>query len=440
MQAINLPSKQVSINLTNVWPRFIEWLYLPSAYMGIVRRLVGLNALAIAMICYVWSRGGPGPYIIPAWRIGSHMLEVPLPPDIVANSLLSLVGISGCCMMWGFKNKIFPLICALVIGYFASIDWVIAGSHYNVMEWVMLVALLFDSEGRNPSRRIIQLNIFLCYFITSVQRACFPDFHAGYSMQTMFADGWAFNNTWRDILHLQSLPHSFWEGLSWFTIFFEFYLCFGLLFKRTRLSALILAALFHLAIVIFLDRLLLVFSITMWAGLLTYVDKKSEEPLLTQPVTLTNAVQRQAGIALAFMLFLVLFPLRIFLYDRPIDKLSFFDRSPWSFCMFLARQETDRLLVQYQDAQGVWHTEPNRGRMGRISSDNELYGIGNWIFRTHPDAVKARIENDIIMNGRLRQNKVLERDRNDHDKQVQVQFLEPLKEMKLQKVDRSTDI
>jgi hypothetical protein len=440
MQAVNLPSNEISIQVDNLWHKFIEWLYLPSGHMGAVRRLVGLNALAIAMICHVWSRGGPGPYTIPAWRIGSHMLEVPLPPESVANSLLGLVAISACCMIWGFKWKMFPLICAMIIGYFASIDWVIAGSHYNVMEWVMLVALLFDGPGRNPSRRIVQLNVFLCYFITSVQRLFFPDFHSGYSMQAMFADGWALNNYWRDVLHMQDWSHSVWAALSFFTIGFEFFLAFGLFFKRTQKATLIVAALFHLAIAVFLDKLLIVFSIAMWAGLLTFVDKESEKALLLQPMPLNRLVKIQSTACLFFMAFLILFPLRIFLYDRPIDKLCFFDRSPWSFCMFLARQETDRLLVKYEDSQGNWHVEPNRGRMGRISSDNELYGIANWIFKKNSDALKVRIENDIIMNGRLRQLKVLERDRNDHDKQVEVQFLEPLKEMKLQKVDRSTDI
>ena len=468
------------------WQHFVDWLYLPNSFLGLTRRLVGLEAMLVLVVVWVWSHGGPGPTNVPAWRIGPHLLHLPLPPDPVTPALFALAAFSALAMFFGSAFKLWPLILFCVIGYFSSIDWMASGCHFIVLEWLMLFALLLESPGRSPTRRLIQVSTILCYFYTSMQKVLFPDFVAGWSFETMFGDGWSLGSVWRGVLPVEQFGHGFWLSFSLFTIVIEYLLAFGLIFPRTRRLTVVTGILFHLGIAIFLNKFITIFSIVMWACLSTFIDEPTaaeveaggksapllkafaalaawtkrmkmsvykfacgqhlsmlvQDPMLEEaakerPVQLTPPVRLRSLLSFVMLSLMVLFPLRVYFFPgRPLDRLSFFDRSPWSYCMYLARQETQRLDVQYQDQQGTWRDHPidkKKDRWGRAGGDNELYALAEYVFSVHPDAKRIRINQSIVMNGRLPQEKTLERDRDDHDKEIVVQFLPVYPEIRLQK-------
>jgi hypothetical protein len=478
---------------SSLWQRFVDWLYLPNSFIGLTRRLVGVEALLVLVVVWVWSHGGPGPTNVPAWRIGPHLLHLPLPPEPITSALFTLAAFSALAMFLGSAFKVWPLILFCFIGYFSSIDWMASGCHFIVLEWLMLFAFLLESPGRSPTRRLIQVSTVLCYFYTSTQKVLFPDFVAGWSFETMFSDGWSLGAAWRGILPVEHFGHGFWVFFSLFTIVAEYLLAFGLVFPRTRRLTLLVGILFHLGIAIFLNKFITVFSICMWACLSTFIDEPTaaevesggksallvravawltawtkgmkktvysfarrqhlgilvkdpaqEEAAKEKSVRLTPAVRLQSAISFVMLSLMVLFPLRVYFFQgRPLDRLSFFDRSPWSYCMYLARQETLRLDVQYQDQQGNWRIHPidkKKDRWGRACGDNELYALADYVFAVHPDARRVRIDNEIVMNGRLPQEKVLERDRDDHDKEIVVHFLPTYPEIRLQKRNEESDL
>ncbi len=484
--AVQVPAKPI------IWQRFVDWLYTPNDFLGLTRRLTGLEALFVLMVVWVWSHGCPGPVNVPAWRLGPHLLTLPMPPEPITRTAFCMGVVAAIAMIVGLSSKLWPLILALVIGYYGSVDWVACGLHFIVLEWIMLVAFLFERPGRSPTRRLIQYSIVACYFFTATQKALFPDFLAGWSLETIFGDGWSLGSAWRGVLPVEKFGHLFWVLLSWFTILIEYYFAIALCFPKTRKVAVTTAIFFHGGISVFLDKFISIFSLVMWAGLTTFIDKdrsqpNSEEPaglfgklgssfnkfvnaisqrqerlektldalavsmkldrfvkkkslhreLETSPVQLTPWIKVQSLMAFVLLAMMTLIPIRVYFFPgRPYDKLSFFDRSPWSYCMYLARQETSKLDVTYQDEQGNWHPyviNKKKDRWGRISCDNETYALANYVFSVQPDAKRVRIENEILLNGHLPQAKVLERDRNDHDKEIEVRFLPAYPEIRLLK-------
>jgi hypothetical protein len=433
---------------STAWQYFVNWLYLPNTHINWTRRLTGFAALPILTVVWFWSHGGRGPANIPAWRFGPHMLVLPMPPEYISQLAVMMAGIAGLCMLVGLRHKIWPLTIAIYMGYFGSSDWVACGCHFIVLEWINLVALLFERAERSATRRIIQVSTIICYLYTGWQKLLFPGFRDGYSFEATFADGWGLNDYWHKLLPLSHLGHNFWVIVSWATIVGEICLGLGLLFPKTRKATAIFAIVFHLAIAVLLDRFIVMFSLVMWAGLTTFFDKKvGKAQNKTQsksqsfldfssfPTTLlTSKINLQAALAAVFLAVLIFFPLRVYFYPgRPVDRLAFFDRSPWSFCMFVARQETIRLDAKYQDPQGQWHEHKigKDDRWGGVSSDSETYALAAYMFRIHPEAKRVRIETDILLNGLLPQESVLERERNDSSKEVSVHFSPPKPEMQL---------
>jgi hypothetical protein len=437
------PEPQSENAWSPAWQIFVDWLFLPNALLGWTRRLTGLSALLILMVVWVWSHGGPGPVNIPAWRIGPHLINLPLPPEPFNQIAFFMAGVAGLAMIVGFKNKIWPLILAAVIGYWGASDWVACGCHFIILEWIALIAFLFERADRSATRRIIQVSTVICYLYTGWQKMLFPDFRDGYSFEAMFADGWSLGSVWRGVIPVERFGHEFWWFVSWATIIVELLFAFGLCFPKTRKITAIVAILFHLSIAVFLDKFIAIFSVVMWAGLTTFFDRKEKnvegavhvkrDAANFPIVPLTRLSNIQASLSAILLAVLVIFPLRVYFYPgRPVDKLAFFDRSPWSFCMYLARQETTRLEAKYQDKSGQWHehTIHRVDRWGGISSDNETYALASYIFKVHPDAQRVRIETDILLNGRLPQEKVFERDRNDDSQEISVHFSPPRTEMR----------
>lgn len=468
--------------------RFVDWLYMPPAYLPLVRRLTGAATIAIGFIVYIWSQGGPGPYVVPSWRFIDKLFVPPLPPPLVTNGIFLAATLACIWLALGTRRKWVIAIPVLVGAYFGCRDYWAMGSHFIVMLWTYLVALLFDaptnSRGTSNaavagtsastnisastdasassntsastdvsastdtsastgmpsthgnahpsgiarslrsaiidpsqstysvSRRLIQLSVFFCYFYSAVQKLLCPDFMSGFSIQAEMADGWSFNDFWKPILHLQYVPHWFWLSFSWVTVVLEFFLAFGLFSKRWRKWAFLLGIGFHIGISVLLDLYITLFSVAMLIGYLAFLDpprpKEAASAPAPQPEKRRYARRGLVG-ACAFIALMALVPLRIYFFQtRPLAETTMFDRTPWTFCMFLQRIDQNKVNIIFKE-HGAWQalTLNPKWRTKSASTDTEMYSICNWLFHSRPAVDEVVVELEFAVNRQWTEKKRL---------------------------------
>src|SRR5579883_1844396 len=62
---------------------FNQWACAGQGGLPTFRRAVGVLLLLIGPQVFFWSHGGPGPFHVPAWRIGRTVIDLPLPPAAI---------------------------------------------------------------------------------------------------------------------------------------------------------------------------------------------------------------------------------------------------------------------------------------------------------------------------------------------------------------------
>ena len=113
-------------------------------------------------------------------------------------------------------------------------------------------------------------------------------------------------------------------------------------------------------------------------------------------------------VAVAALAALILIPARIYyLPGPPADLLTLFDRTPWTFGMFLMRQNVEAVDISYDDKSGAVHKIEPSGRIKTISNDNELLALAHYVHSQAPEATAIRINDQIIINERRRILKTL---------------------------------
>jgi hypothetical protein len=394
---------------------------MPPGYTDWLRRMVGLCGLPIGMIVWNWTHGGPGPYVVPAWRIYDSLLYLPLLPPLVTTTAFIAYGLCCIALVLDCKQKFFAALPVLVLAYYGSRDWMAAGFHFDVLLWIMFVALLFDHEGRNPCRRIVQVSVAACYFYAGLSKILFPDFINGCSFESIFNDG----QSWASFFHPQPMPRTWWLVFSWLTILGELFLPVALFVKKTRRIALISAVIFHMGIALLLDQFLLNFTWVMWAGLVAFADKKGEDENTPKMSTLAWPPKRkvEAVLAAVFSLFLILFPARAYvLPERPLSEMTGFDRSPWSFCMYLQCLETTAFDLDYLTSDGQWHKFPSQGRMRTGYTENEIYAAAHYIFDTVPNASEVKVRLRLRINHHTLQERTLAAKRDTAPGRIQIRY------------------
>lgn len=83
------------------------------------------------------------------------------------------------------------------------------------------------------------------------------------------------------------------------------------------------------------------------------------------------------------------------------------DRDPWSFHMFLYKMDTKEVSVRFKKAGGQWIDFPVAKRMKFAASDNDIYGLVKYVFKTEPEASKVEIKLSIRQNDFLIQKDAL---------------------------------
>jgi len=209
----------------------------------------------------------------------------------------------------------------------------------------------------------------------------------------------------------------------------EGFFAVGPWFRQTRKPSVILAAIFHAGIFLVMARTLMIFSTVMWAGLLAFVDDGkdwwSQEDRVAQRIKseLKGAPAGQPSgnwvqnlWALALIVVLIAFPARIFFWTgRTLDTISYSDRHPGGYSMFLMKDRVLKAILHYQDDQNHWHSEVLLQRFASLSNDNNLYSLARHAFKDHLDAQRVRVEITYTVNESRLMTKTLDFTRNSLD-------------------------
>ncbi|MDP3510671.1 MAG: hypothetical protein Q8T09_22080 [Candidatus Melainabacteria bacterium] len=379
---------------------YLNWLYLSPGKTDLIRRLTGVLAIPMLAIIWTWQRGGPGPINVPAWRIGGMFLEPPAPPEVLTNIVFVCACLAGLALLVGLKKKWLVALIFCTFVYYAPRDLIASSPHYIMLEASFLFALLLDSSSYSPTRRMIQISIFSCYFLSAVNKIINPAWMSGDSLWSI---GFDVGMEKPFYSCLTQLPMTFWCVSSWLVAFWELAIAFALFSDRWRKWAIVTGILFHTAVCVVIEPVLLLFAAVMWVGWLAYLPAKTTVPSNVVP-------DRRYSTMLATLYLLVIFavPLRCFFWSgRPVQLQSSFDRMPWSFHMFaIGSDKPETVTVRWKDSSAVWHDFPVNGRFKKASTDNEMYAIINYVFSTEDGVKEVDISlTNKIRNGQLMQHK-----------------------------------
>jgi len=393
--------------------KLTKWLYLPEGYTPVISRITGFISLPIGGVVWFWTHAGSGlkpypePFNVPAWQLGGHLLNLSLPPEAVNIIFFLLFAVSCLLLIAGKNYRPLYIYMAAVLAYYCCREWFVCCFHWVLIDFCFLLALAFRSKGKkvssaSPTRRLIQLTLCFCYLFGVLQKLFYPDFWQGLSLEAFFYDGFAVTPFFKDFFIKNQLPMSFWQAASIFLMTGEAFIGAGLFFKATRIPACLLGLALHGGIIVMMEPIIAVFSIEMWTGYLAFFEGKSGvRANQVKDQVLEGASPIKTCLSLAFIALMILMPLRIYyLPGPPIELLTLFDRTPWTFGMFLMRQKIEQLEIAFDDQEGQTHIVEVAGRIKTASSDNELLSIAHYVLKNHPAAKSIRLNDLIVVNER----------------------------------------
>lgn len=356
-------------------------------------------------------------YQVETWWWNQQCLSLP-DSQVLAVCLLCLCALGSLAMLFGSRGKLPPLVVAACIVYITSLDNQIAFSHSLFLNIWVCIALLFRREGLSASRRLIQLALFACYFLSALQKILTPQFISGQTLEALkfgkSLQPWAFN-------FLSQVPAGpeFWKYSSIVVAAFELLMALGLCHRKTQKLAVAGIIVFQLMIFATMDPFIAPLHLTIFVCCLSFFNPHSIEIRfgLLRRILAERSESTVAGVEAPGLLYRVLavvaaaifiaIPLRIYFYPDSFERMSFMDRRPWTFCMFVlleGRYQTS-IVLKRQDGNLVW-VKP-RGRMAFLSSDTEMYALARYLEKTTPGVRELKIESQYCVNLHSRDHKVL---------------------------------
>jgi hypothetical protein len=382
------------------------WFILERGYLPSLRRFVGVLMLFIVPEVYSWSHGGPGPYRVPAWWIGSTPIELPMLPVAVDSLVWFAYATAALALILGDPGRVMPAVGAAVLACTGSSDLLACNSSYTIMIFLFLVALVFDRAPTGCARRLVQVAVTACYGFSALHKAVQTDWSSGQTLAAMVHQGTYFRPIWSPLLAILPRSDVFYQSLALGVVAVEALIAAGLWCARTRRWAVLAAFLLHVSFLVFLNDVD-VFAPTMMAGLLAFIGPEAprEEPA-------AGPSRREVAMAGVVVMALLAMPVRLYILPGgPAGSLSFFDRSPWSFSMYLFVQEVESVSAEYLGPDGHRHSVRLVGRMDRAGSEKELRALAAFVLRSHPEATAVEVRSRLRINHRRRLEQILRIDR-----------------------------
>lgn len=388
---------------------FLSWLVLPRGYTNWLWRLLGICGLVDGLQVHNWMAYSAVPYIVPAWRFGSNLLNLPVLPHSLIDPLFTLYFSACAAMALGLRSKLVLLVPIATLSYFCCLDLMVGSLHFTILLCCFFISLLFDRPGLSLTRRLIQLCIAFCYGYSVLQKLSVPLFREGYSLAAHASDGWFMKPYWFDAARNAHPSHEFYVGLSAAVILTEAFLCVALFPRVTRSLGVLVGIIFHGIMATLMHWWIGVFTLVTWSSYFAFLEPKEQQPTMSPALGSpeSTAARREfilkhrtsvcAAVALLLLWFCV--PLRIYFWnDRPTDTITILDRRPWTFAMFVTAEVPNGISASYTDEFGQRHHVEPVGRMVRAKSDNELYALANYIFRTYPNARTVNVQTDMSID------------------------------------------
>jgi len=369
----------------------LKFFYHDNTHVDLIRRLTGLLLLVPCILGIALFVEGQ-PYFVPAWRIGTLFFRLPQMPLFIYIALWAACAACGLLLMWGKTSKIFLIIPAVAIAFLGTCEYTCIIFSYFILTWLFIIALLFHREPHSCTRTIIQLSIASCYFF-SVLEKLHPEWLDGSTIYQIVTDGWELRPQFVFIKHL-GISHEAAGLLAIATVCTELFLSVAMFFKVTRNIAFLAGIIMHLAMAVLLQYVE-IFSITMLVGYLAFHERQPKQFIPQSSVPRTEAL-----LILAVTMLIVWMPLRFYLLsDLPITYLSFSDRLPWSFAMFLFHEELEDVTAKYLGIDNRWQSIQISERMTRANNISEIYALAEYIGQCHPEAVEISVSNKLTING-----------------------------------------
>ncbi|MBY0359400.1 MAG: hypothetical protein K2W82_15465 [Candidatus Obscuribacterales bacterium] len=375
----------------------VKWLYLPEGYTGLIRRLCGLLLLQILPMLLYWLAKAE-PYRVTAWRLGDKLFELPAFSFEFDLLLWSAYGLSALFLLFGAKQRIFLVVPALVLLIYSFVERLVVQSGMSVLLFTYCLSLLFYHPGLSLSRRLIQISVSLCYLF-SVLHKLHPEFISGQTLLYILNNGVGmreFAAQWMQGQHL-TLPLA--RFLACGALFSELFLAIAPWFKSCRIFAFVVAIVVH-GLFSCLWTGIESFAFVMWLGYLAFFDKPNPA-VQTASLSLPANSKKEIPWACALIILLLWMPARFFVGGwNDFASMSFGDRWPWSFAMYLFWEKTPSLTVSYLDDQGDWHELPVEGRMKIASSKTDMLKLAQYVLSKHKEAKEIRLQVVLEVNGR----------------------------------------
>jgi hypothetical protein len=332
------------------------------------------------------------PYFVPSWRIGTHFLRLPHLPLSIYIALRAASAACGVLLMWGKTSKIILAIPAVAIVFLGTCEQTCIYFTYFILTWLFIIALLFYREPYSCTGAIIKLSIASCYLF-SVLEKLHPEWLDGSTVYQILGEGWGLRSQFAFIKDF-GISHDMAAVLAIATMCTELFLSAALFFKVTRNIAFLLGILMHIAMTVLLQNVE-IFSITMLVGYLAFDERQAK-----QFISKISVPRIEILLILVVTTLIVWMPLRFyFISDVPIAYLSFSDRLPWSFAMFLFREELQGVAAKYRIKDNQWQSVQIIERMTRANNISEVYALVEYIARCHPEATEIFVSNKLTING-----------------------------------------
>jgi hypothetical protein len=252
----------------------------------------------------------------------------------------------------------------------------------------------------------VQVGVTACYAASALHKALQPDWASGQTLAVLAGRGTFVRPIWSPPLDALPRGDGVFRAMALGVVAAEAFLAAGLWCPATRRAAVLGGFLLHAGFLLFMTDVE-VFAPTMMVGLLAFLGPDA------RPSPTEDAPgRRETTLAVAVVLVLVAMPLRLFvLSGKPAGALSFFDRSPWSFSMYLFVQEVEAVTAAWVGPDGIRHPVPLAGRMALAGSDKERRALAAYVLRTHPGAEAVEVASRLRINRRRRQEEALRIDR-----------------------------
>lgn len=377
--------------------RFVEaiksgsWLNLNEGYLPVVSRVIGLCLLGIfhrEIALLYFSK----PFNVPAWRIGYWMPELPNFPLWLIIIQWTAYLVCAIALLAGKRHKALAIIPAAILLSGSFKENGAFCSTYVILLFTFLVALCFHKQPVSCSRRLIQISITNCYFF-AVANKFHPEFWSGRSLYEVLHYGVDVRSPFLPLMSFFNFSLEQSMLFSHLTILVEVFLVIGPWFEKTRKAAYATAIILHSVFGILFDGVE-VFSLVMVGGLLVFFEKKNEPRPQNIP-----APRWQKIAAYCLIVAMTALPLRYyFIPAKEYLSMSFLDRAPWSFAMFLFMDEPKVCLLRYRDDAGTWHDINPESRMAKIQSTNDILALFKYLAATYANAQEIQVEIDLYRN------------------------------------------